>query len=372
MSNYDERLLAYEKLYLDYEDELLFLIAYWLRQGLDEYDIGDNIEQWKTEQLLKTNNANHETVNRHKRLSLIEVVALVSVIAKKEKEMLLEQSSRYLDAVSKFEDVNKQEVLSNVTDELNRETRQIAIEQIEEQMKSNKTILDHLDKDYREALEEIAKEVSAGRKTIYDATYEVARKWAGKGLTVLERRDGSKLSVEGYISGSLRTIQKLVAVQLQEKIFDELGIDLIETTALNDSRITHIPFQGKIYSRSGTSLKYPPLASTGYGTITGMITGINCRHRMYPYDERIGQTFKPTNEEQTAQNYRISQKQRELERNIRRAEKELQMLENLNAPADQIATANVKLQQRQAKMEEFIKNTGRRRRLEREESYARQ
>lgn len=368
MSNYDERLLAYEKMYLDYEDELLFLIAYWLRQGLDEYELGDNIEQWKTEQLLKTNNANHEIINRHKRLSLIEVVALVSVIAKKEKETLLKQADEYLEVT---DNENKASRLKDVSNAIEQASRQLMIEQVQYQQQANKTILDNLDADYKEILNEIAKEVVSGRKTIFQATHEVTRKFAERGLTVLKRRDGAKLSVEGYVSSSLRAIQKTVAIQLQEQTYDELGIDLVETTSLADSRITHIPFQAKVYSRSGTSLKYPPLASTGYGTITGMITGINCRHQMYPFDEVTGQRFKPFSEKGTAQNYRLSQKQRKFERNIRRAKKELQMLENLNAPADQIATAKVKLQRRQAKMQEFIENTGRRRRPEREKSYAR-
>ena len=86
---------------------------------------------------------------------------------------------------------------------------------------------------------------------------------------------------------------------------------------------------------------------------------------MYPYDERIGQTFKPTDEEQTAQNYRLSQKQRELERKIRRAKKELKMLEDLDAPLDELARSRAKLHSRQDKLREFIEVTGRRHRPER-------
>lgn len=363
MNELDIRLLAYERMYSDYEDELLSLIADWLREGLNDYEVGENIEDWKQRQLLKTNNANYkQEIITHNRLSLIEVVALVIVITKKEKELLLKQADEYLEVT---DNENKASRLKDVSNAIEQASRQLMIEQVQYQQQANKTILDNLDADYKEILNEIAKEVVSGKKGIFEATHEVAKKFAEKGLTVLKRRDGAKLSVEGYVSSSLRAIQKTVAIQLQEQTYDELEIDLVETTSLADSRITHIPFQAKVYSRSGASLKYPSLAETGYGTITGMITGINCRHQMYPFDEVTGQRFKPFSEKETAQNYRLSQKQRELERNIRRAKKELKMLEELDAPLDELARSRAKLHSRQDKLREFIEVTGRRHRPER-------
>ena len=362
MNELDIRLLAYERMYSDYEDELLSLIADWLREGLNDYEVGENIEDWKIRQLLKANNANYkQEIITHNRLSLIEVVALVIVITKKEKELLLKQADEYLEVT---DNENKASRLKDVSNAIEQASRQLMIEQVQYQQQANKTILDNLDADYKEILNDIAKEVVSGKKGIFEATHEVAKKFAEKGLTVLKRRDGAKLSVEGYVSSSLRAIQKTVAIQLQEQTYDELEIDLVETTSLADSRITHIPFQGKIIAER-TSLKYPPLASTGYGTITGMITGINCRHQMYPFDEVTGQRFKPFDEKETAQNYRLSQKQRELERNIRRAKKELKMLEELDAPLDELARARAKVERSEKRLDNFIDRTGRRIRLER-------
>ena len=39
----------------------------------------------------------------------------------------------------------------------------------------------------------------------------------------------------------------------------------------------HSWWQGKIYSRSGKSKKFPPFSLTGYGTASGL-SGVNCRH----------------------------------------------------------------------------------------------
>ncbi len=96
-----------------------------------------------------------------------------------------------------------------------------------------------------------------------------------------------------------------------------------------------------------------------------MITGINCRHQMYPFDEVTGQRFKPFSEKGAAQNYRLSQKQRELERKIRRAKKELKMLEELDAPLDELARSRAKVERSEKRLDNFIDRTGRRIRLER-------
>ena len=66
---------------------------------------------------------------------------------------------------------------------------------------------------------------------------------------------------------------------------DEWGCDLVFTSAHYGARPTHAVWQGKVFSRSGRSSKYPPLVeSTGYGTAAGLC-GVNCRHTMTPYVE---------------------------------------------------------------------------------------
>lgn len=69
------------------------------------------------------------------------------------------------------------------------------------------------------------------------------------------------------------------------------GCDLVEVTAHAGARPEHAEWQGKVYSRSGKSKKYPPLKeSTGYGTGAGL-GGWNCRHSMFPYYEGTSRTY---------------------------------------------------------------------------------
>lgn len=58
-------------------------------------------------------------------------------------------------------------------------------------------------------------------------------------------------------------------------------------TAHAGARLEHAEWQGKVYSRSGKSKKYPSLVDkTGYGTGPGL-GGWNCRHSMFPFFENI-------------------------------------------------------------------------------------
>lgn len=95
------------------------------------------------------------------------------------------------------------------------------------------------------------------------------------------------------------------------------------------ARPSHAEWQGKVYSRSGTSKKYPSLEeATGYGTVTGLC-GANCRHTMTPYVEGYSQlpnTDYSMQEKRfgmaSDEYYAATQKQRRLEREIRKVKRE--------------------------------------------------
>src|SRR5574344_1273551 len=98
---------------------------------------------------------------------------------------------------------------------------------------------------------------------------------------------------------------------------DELDEDLIEVSSHAGARPLCAPYQGHVYSRTGKSTQYPSLDSTSYGEPAGLF-GINCGHVMYPYFPGTKQTYKPTDDEsQNVEDYKESQKQRQIERSIR-------------------------------------------------------
>lgn len=112
------------------------------------------------------------------------------------------------------------------------------------------------------------------------------------------------------------------------------GWDLIRVSAHIGARYgdggenpgNHFWWQGKLYSLSGTSDKYPNFTeNTGYGTGEGL-SGWNCRHSFGPGDPDHN-PFKDFNEEDNKKAYDLSQKQRGMERSIRKQKHYLLSLE---------------------------------------------
>ena len=112
------------------------------------------------------------------------------------------------------------------------------------------------------------------------------------------------------------------------------GWDLIRVSAHIGARYgdggenpgNHFWWQGKLYSLSGTSDKYPNFTeTTGYGTGEGL-SGWNCRHSFGPGDPDHN-PFKDFDEEDNKKAYDLSQKQRGMERSIRKQKHYLLSLE---------------------------------------------
>lgn len=105
------------------------------------------------------------------------------------------------------------------------------------------------------------------------------------GITTIDYKSGVSTSVDAALRRHLVTQASQARNDVLWRRMDEWGCDLVYTTAHYGARPTHAVWQGKVFSRSGRSAKYPPLVeATGYGTAAGLC-GVNCRHRMVPYVE---------------------------------------------------------------------------------------
>lgn len=91
-------------------------------------------------------------------------------------------------------------------------------------------------------------------------------------------------SIESAVRTNIMSSINQTASQITINNCEELGTDLVEVSAHMGARPEHEEFQGKIYSLSGESKKYPPFSLCRLGEPTG-ICGINCRHSYYPYFE---------------------------------------------------------------------------------------
>ena len=206
------------------------------------------------------------------------------------------------------------------------------------------------------------------------AIAEACSEWSQQGLKALTDNAGRTWTTEAYAQMVVRTNTTSTATETQFARMSELGEDLVEISSHLGARPKCEPYQGRIFSLSGKSDKYPWLydpSITEWGCTVGEIDGLFggiCRHEMYVYNEGTEQTYHPQNKERNESAYKNSQTQRRLERSIREAKRNLTILKETK-DTEQINKANSLLKKRQAAMETFISKTGRTRREDREEIY---
>lgn len=209
---------------------------------------------------------------------------------------------------------------------------------------------------------------SSGIATLREAVSQAIRETSQNGIPVFTDRAGKQWTPEGYVSMVVRTNNSNLATQIQFDIGDHYGTDLIEVSSHVGARPGCAPYQGKIYSRSGQSEKYPSLSTTSYGEVDGL-RGANCGHLFYPFWEGLStQTYKPNDTAKNAEQYEESQKQRTIERSIRAKKRDLDVIQSAKSPDPiEVNKAKQAIKNQQLRMREFIDESGRTRRYDREQ-----
>ena len=132
---------------------------------------------------------------------------------------------------------------------------------------------------------------------------------------------GHSDTIETATLRAVRTGISQMSAQIQLKRMDEMNVDLVVTSSHLGARPTHQVWQGQIFSRTGN--KYPNFVeSTGYGTVSGLC-GANCRHSFSPFFEGMDNPFEQYDSEENIKLYQKEQRQRTLERRIRKTKREV-------------------------------------------------
>lgn len=229
---------------------------------------------------------------------------------------------------------------------------------------------------FEKVLDRAYMQITSGAFDYNSAIRMAVKDLSSKGIATIQYPRGHIDYMEVAVRRATVTGVNQTASKLQEVRADEMDSDLVEVTAHAGARPDHAEWQGKVFSRSGKHPKYPDfIASTGYGTGEGLC-GWNCRHNFYPYFEGVSEKtytrseLKEMNALKYEYNgkkiteYEATQKQRYIERQIRRWKREEQAFKAIDFPADE-ATAKVK--QWQGIQRDFIKQTGLKRQYDREQ-----
>lgn len=211
---------------------------------------------------------------------------------------------------------------------------------------------------------------------IRDAVEHVAR----KGLTVI-RFPGRSEQLDVAVRRVVLTGVGQTAGELQLTRAKEMGVNLMQVSAHIGARnrgtgpMNHESWQGKVYSIVGSTPEYPNLAEvTGLGTGEGL-GGYNCRHSMYIFYEGLSEKLYSQKELDDYANqkvvyqgkemsvYEATQQQRAIERKIREWKRKAGALEAAGLDHER---ETAKVREWQARMREFVKETGLIRQGERE------
>ena len=178
--------------------------------------------------------------------------------------------------------------------------------------------------------------VATGALSYTQALKEVLSAIVSDGV-VVTYPTGHSDSIETATLRAIRTGISQATAQIQTARMDEMGVDLVLVSSHLGARPSHQVWQGKVYSRSGRSNKYPDfVSSTGYGTVGGLC-GANCRHNFSPYFEGMKNPFDDYDSKENLEQYEKEQYQRTLERRIRKTKREVMGLKEgvESAPSEQ-------------------------------------
>ena len=228
------------------------------------------------------------------------------------------------------------------------------------------TLLPKAEQIYVDAVYKATAKTLAGQITLRQAIGETVAGWSG--IPAIVDKAGREWTVEAYAQTVVRSNIRQVATETTLAQMENLNLDLVEVSAHIGARPGCAPYQGRVYSLRGETPGYDRLSDTSYGEPDGLF-GINCGHQMYPYSEGERQTFKPYPTRENENVYEESQKQRYLERQIRDAKRRLDNVKASNGGEAVQNKAQALLSARQQRMRDFIDETDRTRRYDREKVY---
>ncbi len=219
---------------------------------------------------------------------------------------------------------------------------------------------------FENALDAAYMEVFSGAFSYQEAIKRAVKTLSSSGIDAIQYPTGHVDKMDVAVRRAVLTGVNQTAAEIQIARADEMGCDLVETTAHLGARPSHAVWQGKVFSRSGNSKNYPPFSETGYGTGAGLC-GWNCRHSFFPFFEGISRRAysrhelsdlsrrSVTYQGKNLTYYEATQEQRNMERKIRKWKREYMALD---AAGLDTSEASSRLSMWRARQKDFLEKTG--------------
>lgn len=177
-------------------------------------------------------------------------------------------------------------------------------------------------------------DVASGTYDHQTAIKKAVQAMAQKGIEGATYKRGDKYvrySIEAVVRRDTLTAFHQTANRAAYQSCQEMGSDYVEISQHLGARVhptnpiaNHAGWQGKVFKIEGSTKEYPNLkVATGYPDDIQGLGGVNCRHRMFAFFPGISVPKSIHYDEiENEKTYRLSQKQRKLERDIRALKKQ--------------------------------------------------
>ena len=222
---------------------------------------------------------------------------------------------------------------------------------------------------YRDCLDYAFLQTSTGMTDYNKAVRNATRRLTESGLQFVDYASGVRNHADVAVRRAVLTGLSQYTGKISERNAQELDTDIVEVSAHMGARPDHAEWQGRWYSLSGKSKKYPSLVEvTGYGTGAGL-KGWNCRHDFYPvipgisepsYTEEELRNIDPPPFEYNGKTYtcyEATQRQRYMERAMRKTKRELLAAES-TGDKDKFTEKSVLLRRQREEYGKFSKAAG--------------
>ena len=165
--------------------------------------------------------------------------------------------------------------------------------------------------------------------------------------------------VEGAVRREIVTAANNLVNQVNMNVAEELNVEYLHLSEHVKCRNEHFPWQGTIIKRIDL------VEVTKYGEVDGM-GGPNCKHYPSPYfGTARGDELKKISLEEATEQYNLSQKQRYLERGIRKWKRRAEIFKNAE-DKEYYDKCKEKVKEWQLRNKEFTENNNLRRDFSRE------
>lgn len=250
----------------------------------------------------------------------------------KETRVLLEE--QFHESAGEADKLFENGISESVTDDSFFDIWDEKLESLIEEMQGKERMvqtaaLRTMDDVYRQTLVRADTALQTGSVTLQKAIELAVEDFAKQGINCIEYRDGRRVNIADYAYMALKTSNTRAALLGGAKQRMALGIDTVRVSSYGGCSDTCLPWQGNVYIDDVFAVFSGEVAGDRGKSRNGiwyMLLSVavkaglfhpNCRHTLTSYREGAREPMR-FDEEKVRENYRLEQKQRAMERKIRK------------------------------------------------------